>query len=131
QEAVQEFQVVTNMFTPEFGNAGGGLVNVVSRSGTNEFHGNLFYLMRNEALDGRNAFATDPKRPHFRRMNEGATLGGPVFKNKTFFFAAVEYMRRDESGQTTIAPAAVAQINTALALHPIPNAGVRSISTGT
>ncbi len=131
QDAVQEFQVVTNMFAPEFGNAGGGLVNVVSRSGTNDFHGNVFYLMRNEALDGRNDFATDPKRPRFRRHNEGATLGGPLIKNKTFFFAAVEYIRRDESGQTTISPNAVAQINAALALHPIPNGGVKSISTGT
>lgn len=131
QDAVQEFQVVTNMFAPEFGNAGGGLVNVVSRSGTNEFHGNLFYLLRNEALDGRNAFAKDPQRPRFRRKNEGATLGGPIVQNKTFFFAAVEYMRRDESGQTTISPDSVSQINAALALHPIPNGGVKAISTGT
>jgi hypothetical protein len=131
QDAVQEFQVVTNMYAPEFGNAGGGLVNVVSRSGTNDFHGNLFYLQRNEALDGRNAFATDAKRPRFRRRNQGATLGGPAVRNKTFFFAAVEYIRRDESGQTTISPGNVAQINAALAAHPIPNGGVKSIATGT
>ena len=52
QEAVREFQVVTNQFAPEFGGAGGGLVNVVSRSGTNDFHGNVFLFARNEALDG-------------------------------------------------------------------------------
>lgn len=131
QEAVQEFQVVTNMFAPEFGNAGGGLVNVVSRSGTNDFHGDLFYLMRNEALDGRNAFASGQAKPEFRRRNEGATLGGPIIPNKTFFFAAVEYMRLDESGQTTISNDAVAQINAALAAHPIPNGGVKGISNGT
>jgi len=62
---------------------------------------------------------------------KGRRWGGPIVKNKTFFFAAVEYMRRDESGQTTIAPSAAAQINLALALHPIPNGGVKSISTGT
>ena len=131
QEAVREFQVVTNMFAPEFGNAGGGLVNVVSRSGANDFHGNIFYLMRNEALDGRNAFSTDPKRPRFRRKNEGATLGGPILRNQTFFFAAVEYISRRESGQTTISDSSVAAINGALAAHPIPNGGAKSISNGT
>jgi hypothetical protein len=73
QEAVREFQVVTNQFAPEFGVAGGGLVNVVSRSGTNDYHGNLFYFMRNESLDGRNAFSPDSAKPQFRRKNSGST----------------------------------------------------------
>src|SRR6185369_14092118 len=54
QDAVREFQVVTNMFAPEYGRAAGGLVNVVSRSGTNDIHGSAFFYARNEALDGRN-----------------------------------------------------------------------------
>ncbi len=130
QEAVREFQVVSNLFAPEYGNAGGGLVNVVSRSGTNDYHGNVFLFVRNEALDGRNAFATDAEKPPFRRKNSGATLGGPLARNRTFFFAAVEYIKRNESDITTIPESAVATINSVLATRPIPNAGVRSITTG-
>lgn len=131
QEAVREFQVVTNQFAPEFGGAGGGLVNIVSRSGTNDFHGNLFLFARDEALDARNAFATDMEKPPYRRKNYGGTLGGPIIRNKTFFFAAVEHMRRDESDTTTISQDAVNTINAVLATRPIPHAGVNSIFTGT
>ncbi len=131
QDAVREFQVVTNQFAPEFGNAGGGLVNIVSRSGTNEYHGNLFLFARNEALDARNAFVTDKEKPPFRRKNSGATLGGPILRNRTFFFAAVEYINRNESDVVTIPDEAVRTINATLAAHPIPNAGVRSVSNGT
>lgn len=131
QDAVREFQVVTNQFAPEFGNAGGGLVNIVSRSGTNEYHGNLFLFARNEALDARNAFVTDANKPPFSRENEGATLGGPILRNRTFFFAAVEYINRNESGVVTTPDDVVRTINATLAVRPIPNAGVRSIATGT
>ena len=130
QEAVREFQVVTNQFAPEFGQAGGGLVNIVSRSGTNEFHGNLFLFARDEALDGRNAFATGGEKPPFRRKNTGATLGGPILRNRTFFFAAVEYTARHESDVVTISDQNVAAINQVLAQRPIPNSGVKSIANG-
>ena len=131
QEAVREFQVVTNQFAPEFGHAGGGLVNIVSRSGTNEYHGNAFYFVRNEALDARNAFVTDAEKPPFRRKNIGATLGGPLRRNRTFFFAAGEYIDRHESDVVTISDDAVRSINQTLAARPIPNGGVKSIASGT
>lgn len=131
QDAVREFQVVTNMFAPEFGNAGGGLVNVVSRSGTNDFHGNVFFFLRDESMDGRNAFVTDAEKPPFRRKNSGATLGGPVARNRTFFFAAVEYISRHESDVVTISDANVRAINAVLAARPLPRAAVKSISNGT
>jgi hypothetical protein len=131
QDAVREFQVVTNMFAPEFGNAAGGLVNVVSRSGTNDFHGNAFFFLRDESMDGRNAFVTDAEKPPFRRKNSGATLGGPILRNRTFFFASVEYISRHESDVVTISDANVRAINAVLAARPIPRAGVTAISNGT
>jgi hypothetical protein len=129
QEAVREFQVVTSQFAPEFGRAAGGLVNIVSRSGTNNFRGNAFLYVRDESMDAKNAFVTEGK-PQFERQNYGGTFGGPLKQNRTFFFGAVERMQRDESGVITISDSAVASINATLAARPIPNAGVTSIATG-
>ncbi len=129
QEAVREFQVVTSQFAPEFGRASGGLVNIVSRSGTNELRGNAFLYVRDESMDARNAFVTEGK-PQFQRQNYGGTLGGPLKQNRTFFFGAFERMQRDESGVITISDAAVATINSVLASRPIPNSGVSAISNG-
>ena len=76
QEAVREFQVVTSQFAPEFGRASGGLVNIVSRSGTNQFRGNAFLYMRDESMDARNAFVTEGKpavpAPELRRAPSAA-----------------------------------------------------------
>jgi hypothetical protein len=132
QEAVQEFQVVTNQFAPEFGRAGGGLVNVVSKSGTNAFSGSAFLYLRDESLDARNAFVpADEPKPQFERKNFGATLGGPIVRDKTFFFAAFEQIARDESDVVTISDANVAAVNAVLAARPIPNGGVQQIDNGT
>ncbi len=97
QEAVQEFQVVTNSFAPEFGRSSGGVVNVVTKSGTNEFHGNVFGFLRDKGFQARNPFAPIAK-PDFRRTQYGFTLGGPFKTDRTFFFFAFEQRRRDESG---------------------------------
>jgi len=97
QEAVQEFQVVTNSFAPEFGRSAGGVVNVVTKSGTNELHGNIFGFLRHRSFQARNAFAPI-EDPPFTRAQYGATLGGPLDKGRTFFFAAFEQRRRNESG---------------------------------
>ncbi len=97
QEAVQEYQVATNSYTAEFGRATGGVINVVTKRGTNEFTGNVFGFIRDKSIQSRNAFAPIAK-PDFRRTQYGATLGGPIVKDKTFFFAAYEGRRRDESG---------------------------------
>jgi len=132
QEAVQEFQVVTNQFAPEFGRAGGGLVNVVSKSGTNTFSGSAFLYVRDESLDGRNAFVpADEPKPPFERKNFGGTVGGPIVHDKTFFFAAFEQINRDESDVVTISDANVAAVNAVLAARPIPNGGVQQIGNGT
>src|SRR5688572_2124939 len=103
QEAVQEFQVATNSYAPEFGRATGGIINVVTKGGTNEFRGNIFGFIRHKSIQARNALAplidNDPdKKPPFTRAQYGATLGGPIIKDRTFFFTAFEQRRRQESG---------------------------------
>jgi Carboxypeptidase regulatory-like domain/TonB dependent receptor len=103
QEAVQEYQVATNSYAPEFGRATGGIVNVVTKSGTNEFRGNIFGFLRHKSIQSRNAFAplidNDPnKKPPFTRVQYGGTFGGPIKKDRTFFFASFEQRRRQESG---------------------------------
>jgi hypothetical protein len=103
QEAVQEFQVVTNSFAPEFGRTSGGVVNVVTKSGTNEVRGNVFGFIRHKSIQARNPFApvidNDPeKKPPFTRAQYGATLGFPLSRDTTFGFLAFEQRKRQESG---------------------------------
>ena len=97
QEAVQEFQVVTNSFAAEFGRSAGGVVNVVTKSGTKDFHGNVFGFLRHRSFQARNAFAPI-EDPPFTRAQYGLTLGGPLDPERTFFFFAFEQRRRNESG---------------------------------
>lgn len=96
QEAVQEFQVATNSYAPEFGRATGGIVNVVTKSGGNEFRGNVFGFLRHKSFQARNAFAPVADPP-FTRAQYGATFGGPIKRDRTFFFTAFEQRRRQES----------------------------------
>lgn len=101
QEAIHEFQVNRNSFSAEFGRARGGVINILTKSGTNKFSGNLFYFGRDNSLDARNAFAFGPNKspidPPFRRHQWGGTVGGPIVQNQTFFFASYERLDRDES----------------------------------
>ncbi len=90
-EAVLEFQVLTNAYSAEFGRSSGGVINAVTRSGANDYHGSLFEFHRNSALDARNFFDPPSRpKPDFRRNQFGAVLGGPLKKDRTFFFAAYE-----------------------------------------
>ncbi len=93
-DAVLEFQVLTNAYSAEFGRSAGGVINAVTRSGTNAFHGSMFEFHRNSALDAKNFFdrASDPIPP-FKRNQFGGVIGGPIRKDKTFFFAAYEGLR--------------------------------------
>ncbi|MBN8724776.1 MAG: TonB-dependent receptor [Acidobacteria bacterium] len=100
QEAVQEFQVVSDTFAAEFGRAVGGVVNIVTKSGTNEFRGSLFGFFRNESLAARDAFATF--KPEFRQYQFGTTLGGPIKKDKAFFFGSFERLTIKENLVVTI-----------------------------
>ncbi len=96
QEAIQEFQISRNTFSAEFGRARGGVVNIVSKSGANDYHGNVFWFFRNDALDARNTFAGD-EDPTFNRNQYGGTIGGPIIEDRTFFFASFERLDREES----------------------------------
>ncbi len=110
QEAVQEFQVATNSYAPEFGRATGGIVNVVTKRGTNDYTGNVFGFIRDKKVQARNPFA--PVKSAFTRTQFGGTLGGPLpflnfgeggpvtnsGKGKNFFFAAFERRQRNETG---------------------------------
>ena len=87
-EAVREFQVIAQNAPAEFGRSSGGFVNVVTKSGTNEFHGNLFHFQRLGALTGKNSDGTS--QTDFHREQLGGTIGGPVVKSKAFFFLAFE-----------------------------------------
>src|SRR5438046_6900301 len=95
-----------NSFAAEFGRTAGGVVNIVTRSGTNEFHGNVFGFIRQRKIQARNALAfppagADPK-PAFTRGQYGFTIGGPIKKDKTFFFISLDQTRREESGFSQI-----------------------------
>ena len=103
QEAVREFQINRSGYNAEFGRATGGVINIVSKSGTNKFHGNIYNYFRNERLDARNTFATTQRQdPPFKRNQPGFTFGGPIRKDRTFFFTAYEGLIRRESAFTTI-----------------------------
>ena len=93
-ETVQEFQVLTNSYSAEFGRSSGGIINAITRSGTNKLHGNLFEYLRNSTLDAKNYFDPAADRiPPFKRNQFGGTLGGPIRQDKTFFFGAFEAVK--------------------------------------
>jgi len=102
-DALQEFRVQTSNYDSELGGEGGAYVNMVTKSGTNQFHGAAYEFLRNDKLDGRNFFS--PTRPPFRRNDFGGDVGGPVIKNKSFFFGSYEGIRvRKGITQTGIVP---------------------------
>lgn len=86
-DAIEEFKLNINAYSPEYGRSNGGTVMVIGKSGTNQLHGTLFEFFRNEALNARNYFAPAGSKPEFRRNQYGLTLGGPIRNNNTFFFA--------------------------------------------
>lgn len=85
-DAIDEFRVETNSYSAEYGRSNGGVIMVNQKAGTNEWRGTLFEFFRNEKLNARNLFATSGPKPRFRRNQYGFVLGGPVRRNKTFFF---------------------------------------------
>src|SRR5213080_358764 len=96
-DAIQEFSVLTSNYSAEYGKTSGGVVNAITRSGTNAFHGSAYEFLRNSALDARNFFEdpTAPKAP-FKRNQFGGAVGGPIIKNRTFFFADFEAIRQSK-----------------------------------
>jgi hypothetical protein len=90
-DAIEEFRIITNTFDAEFGRNSGAVVNVVTKSGTNEWHGDFYEFIRNKVLNAKNFF--DPTKADFKQNQFGATLGGPIKKDKTFIFGSYEGRR--------------------------------------
>lgn len=97
-DSIAEFRILTNSFEAEFGNYSGGIVNVVTKSGTNGFHGTAFEFLRNTVLDAKNFFS--PERGFYRQNQFGGTVGGPLRKGKTFFFADYQGTRTNQGIDT-------------------------------
>jgi hypothetical protein len=101
QEAVQEFQIITNSYAAEYGRAAGGVVNIITRSGSNAFHGDVFGFLRNRNFQAVNPFSTVPN-PAYTRVQAGAAFGGPIKKDKTYYYFSYELTRRHETGFSDI-----------------------------
>jgi hypothetical protein len=129
-ETIREFRVEANAYSAEFGRNSGGQINALTRSGSNDFHGSAFWYHRNDNLDARNFF--DPARqPEFKRNQFGATLGGPVRRDRAFFFFGYEALR-ERLGRTIVSfvpddlartgqlpnPSAPCGPRTAVTIHP-------------
>ena len=146
-DAIQEFSVLTTNYSAEYGRTAGGVVNAITKPGTNQFHGDVYEFLRNDALDAANFFdnySNVTKLP-FRRNQFGASAGGPIQKNKTFIFGDYEGIRQSQStsqidkvpspaartgnltsGKVTVDPNAAKY----LALFPLPNVGVTTGDVG-
>ena len=101
QDAVQEFQIITNGFAAEYGRASGGVVNIVTKSGTNATHASAFGFLRNRYIQATNPFSTT-YQPAYTRVQAGFTVGGAIKPDKTFYFFGTEITRRQETGFSVI-----------------------------
>jgi hypothetical protein len=111
-DAIEEFSVITSNYEADYGKTSGGVVNAITRSGTNQIHGSAYEFLRNSKLDAKNYFDVG-NIPPFKRNQFGGTLGGPIVKNHTFFFVDFEGIRQSK-GITTVAtvPSAAARSGT-------------------
>lgn len=141
-DAIQEFSVLTSNYSAEYGRTSGGVVNATTRSGTNDLHGSAYWFLRDEDFDAKGFF--DPTRAPFHRNQFGGSVGGPIQKDKTFFFFNYEGLRQDlgvthvdkvpsadarngiihnaDGTTTTIVVSPLVQ--PFLAFYPLPNAGL-------
>jgi hypothetical protein len=101
QEGVQEFQIITNGYEAEYGRASGGVVNIITKSGTNGFHGSVFGYLRNRDFQAQNPFTNTPD-PAYTRVQAGTAFGGALKKDRTFYYFSFETTRRQETGFSTI-----------------------------
>src|SRR6266516_3679512 len=133
-DAVREFRVETSTYSAQYGRAAGGVINVVTKSGSNELHGSAFEFLRNDNLDAPrwDDNRAGREKPEFKRNQFGLSLGGPVTKDRTFFFGSYEG-RRDRQGRTTTSLVPTAAVRTTAipavrpyvdAFWPLPNGPV-------
>lgn len=131
-EIVREFQIVNNGLSAEFGGAAGGAINVVTKTGSNEFHGDTFLFLQNEGFNARDPLSDGEGtgRPHFRRYQPGGALGGPIKRDRAFFYVAVEQEHLSAEEQAEIDTTLHPRINAALASGFAPRLAVRSLTGG-
>ncbi len=96
QDSVREFRVINNDYTSDYGRAVGGIVNIITKGGTNDFHGSIYEYYQNDGADAKSILSA-PGLNDLHQNQFGASIGGPIMKDKTFFFANYEGQRRDES----------------------------------
>ena len=110
-DGIQEFKIITNVSSAEYGRSSGGVISAITRSGTNTFHGSAFEFLRNSALDSPDYFDDGGVVPAFKRNQFGGSLGGPIRKDKTFFFGTYEGLRQSQgvSASTSVVPTAAAK----------------------
>lgn len=124
-DALQEFRIQTSTYAPEFGRTPGGQISILTRSGTNQFHGTAFDYFRNDALDANDWFADNAglPKPRERQNDFGGTFSGPIFKDRTFFFFSYEGLRlRLPEVELTTVPDVSSRQNAIPALQPYLNA---------
>ena len=124
-DALQEFRIQTSTYAPEFGRTPGAQISIVTRSGTNQFHGTMFDYLRNDVLDANNWFADEEglPKPKERQNDFGGTFSGPVLKDRTFFFFSYEGLRlRLPQVEESFVPDVTARQNAVPAIQPFLNA---------
>jgi len=127
-ETVQEFQVVNSGLSAESGGASGGSINVVTRVGANAIHGDAFVFLQNGALDARNPFETERAAPDLQRYRTGVALGGPIVKDRTFYYAAFEQEHSRSLEDSFINPGVASAIDRILAGGAFPRLSTRQIN---
>src|SRR5205085_5902651 len=115
-DAIREFSVLTNNYSAEYGRGSGGIVNAITKSGTNGFHGSAYEFVRNSAFDARNFFDT-ATIPPFHRDQYGGAVGGPIRKDKTFFFTNYEKLGEVKSLSTNACTSTI-QVPVAASVKP-------------
>jgi outer membrane receptor protein involved in Fe transport len=130
-EIVREFQVINSGLSAEFGGAAGGTINVITRTGSNDFHGSAFLFLQNEALNARDPLPDGgyASRLRFRRYQPGGALGGPIKRDHVFFYAALEQENLSAEQQPEIDPLVSSRVNAALSSGLAPRLAVRSLTT--
>jgi Carboxypeptidase regulatory-like domain/TonB-dependent Receptor Plug Domain len=129
-EIVSEFQIINNGISAEFGGASGGSVNVVTRSGANEMHGDTFLFAQNGALNARPSIESEAGKPDLSRYRAGLANGGAIKKNQTFYYAAFEQEHEREQGDSILDPSLTSSLNNYLATGADPRLTTRTLNPG-
>jgi hypothetical protein len=129
-EEVQEYQVVNNGLSAEYGGASGGSINVVTRTGANVVRGDAFLYAQNALFNAQDPLETTPGKPDFRRYRVGSSIGGPIVKNRVFFHAAFEQESNRGQIGSDINSSLASAINNFLAAGAFPRLNMRRITTG-